>query len=498
MDNDEKIMLDGGRSAPAMIPYMPAGVHLISATVNGNPGRRRVVVTEAACARLQSDLEQMQSEVKAHRRARPAVYFDHKTGAAAAYPKRFVWGGDDKGIMLELEEWSHAGRAAVEGRDYGYVSPAFRMDRATGEVTGLLGGVEVCSLVNDPAFERIDPIMDVVAASRAYDYPVGGEGEDEVNGSNPAGCNQHGHGFAGDCGQGFGSGGQRTFGFVNETVDKGSATAKAKETRDGLISAAAKASDEHRKAYKEFDSIIKKMRGLRYGSPEHEALSDALDKAEKAVDEAYTKREAAKKALRDYDVEESRKKLDAAPKHGQDKTQAAKTLPPRGEVENGGESPQNEATATGGGNSNQNKSMDENKKMNEKLGLPEDADDAARLAALDKKAEEAKKQKEEVEALRAELNKKEDELKAMRADNAQKRVDALIERGIIGAKEEERITAAKNMAMNDPAGFDAVFASMSAAPGKGTDMILGGKAQGGSGKPASNADALQAEMTPFI
>lgn len=374
MDNDEKIMLDGGRTAPAMIPYMPAGVHLISATVNGNPGRRRVVVTEAACARLQSDLEQMQSEVKAHRRARPAVYFDHKTGAAAAYPKRFVWGGEEKGIMLELEEWSHAGRAAVEGRDYGYVSPAFRMDRATGEVTGLLGGVEVCSLVNDPAFERIDPIMDAVAAARAYDYPVGGEGEDEVNGSMPT-----------------------------------AATAVQGEQ----------------------------------GEEKH-------------------------------------------------------ILPPRGEVENGGESPQNGCTATGGGNTNRNTKMDDNKEVNKKLGLPEDADDAARLAALDKKAEEAKKQKEEVEALRAELNKKEEELKAMRADNAQKRVDALIERGIIGAKEEERITAAKNMAMNDPAGFDAVFASMSAAPGKGTDMILGGKAQGGSGKPASNADALQAEMTPFI
>lgn len=493
MDNAEKITLDGGRSAPAMIPYMPAGVHLISATVNGAPGRRRVVVTEAACARLQRDLEQMQSEVQAHRRARPAVYFDHKTGAAAAYPKRFVWGGEDKGIMLELEDWSHAGRAAVEGRDYGYVSPAFRMDRATGEVTGLLGGVEVCSLVNDPAFERIDPIMDVVAAARAYDYPVGGEGEDEVNGSNPAGCNQHGHGFAGDCGQGFGSGGQRTFGFVNETVDKGSATAKAKETRDGLISAAAKATEEYRKRVKELDALEEKQ-GY-YLSEEEKAEHK---KAKDALDAAYEKKQAAKKALNDYDVEESRKKLAAAPKHGQDKTQAGKTLPPRGEVENGEESPQNEATATGGGNSNQNKKMDDNKEVNKKLGLPEDADNAARLAALDKKAEEAKKKQEEVEALRAELTKKDEELKGMRADAAQKRVDALIERGIIGAKEEERITAAKNMATNDPAAFDAVFGSMKSNPGKGTDMILGGKAQGGSGKPATNADALQSEMSAFL
>lgn len=179
MNSDERISADGG--IPNRIPFMPAGVHRITATVNGQPGLRRIVVNEQAAERLQADLEAALDESRAHRRARPAVYFDHRPGPAAAYPRSFSW-EEGRGVMLELERWSDFGRAAVEGGAYGYVSPVFRADRSSGDVLGLVDGVEVASLVNDPAFERIDPIMDVLSASRAFGFPVFDcSGEDVIN-----------------------------------------------------------------------------------------------------------------------------------------------------------------------------------------------------------------------------------------------------------------------------------------------------------------------------
>lgn len=46
---------ENGGAAPEAVPYMPAGVQEICATVNGEAGRRRVRVDEAACGRLQAD-----------------------------------------------------------------------------------------------------------------------------------------------------------------------------------------------------------------------------------------------------------------------------------------------------------------------------------------------------------------------------------------------------------------------------------------------------------
>lgn len=155
-----KVSEAGGR-APGGLLYMPAGEHVISATFNGAAATRRVVVTAEAAERLQRDLEQVWQEVQAGRRARPCVYFNHTSGPAAMVPRRFSW-VPGKGVVLE-GEWTAAGREAVEGGDYAYFSPCFRRDRETGEVRGLTAGVEVGSLVNDPAFDRIE----CIAAGRA-------------------------------------------------------------------------------------------------------------------------------------------------------------------------------------------------------------------------------------------------------------------------------------------------------------------------------------------
>lgn len=141
---------------------MPAGRHLISATVNGQVGKREVMVDEAACAKLQADLEEILAASAAGERARPMVMFDHRAGAAAARPLGFEW-DPERGVLLKVE-WTRAGREAVEGGNYGYISPAFRLARDTGLVAGLgRTCVEVGSLVNDPAFERTE----CIAAARA-------------------------------------------------------------------------------------------------------------------------------------------------------------------------------------------------------------------------------------------------------------------------------------------------------------------------------------------
>ncbi len=161
---------------PGAICYMPAGESWIRATVNGKPEEKRVVADAAAASRLQADLAAMQEAAALQRRARPCLFFDHLRGAAAAFPRRFYWDAA-RGIMLEIAEWSEAGRRAVQGKTYGYISPTFRLSREDGQVLGLLtDGVEVASLVNDPAFVTQAPIVDV-AAARAEARP----GVDLVN-----------------------------------------------------------------------------------------------------------------------------------------------------------------------------------------------------------------------------------------------------------------------------------------------------------------------------
>ena len=158
--------------APAAFQFMPPGESVICATVNGKPGRRRVFVDKSSAERLQKDLEGKVAAAQAGDKARPCGLFDHKSGPASFIPTRFYW-DDERGVMCECE-WTDAGKRAVEGRNYTYFSPCFRLAK-DGRVMGLQDGVEVGSMVNNPAFEAIEPI----AASKA-DEPAD-DSEDVVN-----------------------------------------------------------------------------------------------------------------------------------------------------------------------------------------------------------------------------------------------------------------------------------------------------------------------------
>lgn len=178
--------------ATAVFQYMPPGKSVICATVDGKPARREVFVDASTAERLQRDLEEKLAAAKAGRKAAPCGLFDHRDGAACLHPKRFTW-DDARGVLLEAE-WTQAGKAAVEGKDYLYWSPTFRRVKATGRVMGLQDGVEVGSLVNNPAFESIEP----VAAAAADDGgALDGECEDVnccgVEIADAAHCNQYEH-----------------------------------------------------------------------------------------------------------------------------------------------------------------------------------------------------------------------------------------------------------------------------------------------------------------
>lgn len=187
-DMDSQYSFNGG-GVPNVFQFMPRGTSVIHASVNGKPGTREVVVDASAAERLQRDLEEKFAAAHAGQKARPCGLFDHKDGEACLIPKRFYW-DDDKGVMLEAD-WTQAGKAAVEGRNYSYWSPCFRLGR-DGRVVGLTGGVEVGSLVNNPAFETIARIA---AAKAEVDEPA--DDVVDVNGGavevDAAHCNQYQH-----------------------------------------------------------------------------------------------------------------------------------------------------------------------------------------------------------------------------------------------------------------------------------------------------------------
>lgn len=168
MDSFSTTVLDADGCAPPCILYMPQGRHGIHATVNGAADVRTVEVDESCVASLQADLEEKLAAFRAGAAPRPIVLFNHETGPAAFRPSSFAW-EEGKGVVMQ-GEWTRSGREAVEGGDYAYHSPRFAL--LDGRPCGLLPGVEVGSLTNDPAFESIESIAAARGAELAHSRDV--------------------------------------------------------------------------------------------------------------------------------------------------------------------------------------------------------------------------------------------------------------------------------------------------------------------------------------
>lgn len=139
---------------PSEIVYLPEGEHDITPTVNGKAKRIKVRVPadkgEAIAAKLQAALADRQKQ-----NVRPWFDFEHKSGKASAIPTAFRYEAG-KGIMASVE-WTGAGKAAIEGKDFSYLSPTFLIDDS-GLPSGLPSRGPLAALVNEPAFREIPRI----------------------------------------------------------------------------------------------------------------------------------------------------------------------------------------------------------------------------------------------------------------------------------------------------------------------------------------------------
>ncbi|MCL7422526.1 MAG: phage protease [Methylobacter sp.] len=99
------------------------------------------------------------------------IDYDHQTlytrengqpAPAAAWFKNLEWRAD--GLYATDVEWTDAAKAAIEAKEYRYISPVLTYDKRTGDVTDIL----MAALVNYPA---IDGLTDLAAAKFALPTP---------------------------------------------------------------------------------------------------------------------------------------------------------------------------------------------------------------------------------------------------------------------------------------------------------------------------------------
>lgn len=460
---------------------MPAGLNEICCTVNGRAGKRTVMVDAAACERLEADL---QEQIKAHQaggRARPVILFDHKAGAAAAVPTGFEW-DEKRGILLRVE-WTQAGRTAVEGGNYGYISPAFKLAPQSESITGLQDGVEVGSLVNDPAFTR----NECIAAAREVVEDV------QVWAANPYGCNQYGEGWKQPH-----NGKQRAPRKAVKKEDEEQEKDDIDKDVDDFEQASTEerrlkhfiwkrdVSDAKRKA-NEFLHNPKKYKGTPEEQAEYERLkNEANEKARKL-------RERMKRIgeRRGWD----KKKIDHALRQYPETVIAANTefdedLTPFCDVEKSAKEGDNIRAANNGSvKTTENSDMETVKKQ---LGLDADAtpaDVAAAIAALKKKSEAGQKRIEEVEAECNEHKKALQEHKEKAADGF---VDRLRKGGKVSPQDEETLKAAREMYIDNPERTERIYAAMQPiCPKVGADDVQAGRV------PQSGGDYANMSLADF-
>ena len=114
----------------------------ITPMVGGKAKTVSLKVDESVAELLQAGLtKRLADEIE------PYAGFDHRPGPASFHPKEFKW-DEDRGVILEID-WTQAGKDAVSGRNYKYLSPTFMYDGKS--VAGLPEIGEVASLTNNPA-----------------------------------------------------------------------------------------------------------------------------------------------------------------------------------------------------------------------------------------------------------------------------------------------------------------------------------------------------------
>jgi len=148
-------LIELGGTVPTEIKLLPAGKFRAK---DGRPqGLPSWVMNDAsASALLSASTDQADKYL---------IDYDHQTlhsksngqqAPAAGWFAELAWRPDD-GLYAVDVEWTAAAAAAIEAKEYRYISPVLRYNPTTGEVTGLL----MAALVNYPA---LDGLNDLAAA----------------------------------------------------------------------------------------------------------------------------------------------------------------------------------------------------------------------------------------------------------------------------------------------------------------------------------------------
>jgi phage I-like protein len=157
-----------GSGLPDEIVYLPEGEHQITPWVDGKPRPITVKVPAARGAAIAASLQAaLDDRMKSN--VRPWFDFEHKRGVASALPTGFRY-EPGKGVMAKVE-WTGAGKAAIEGRDFSYFSPAFLLGD-DGVPDGLPQRGPLGGLVNEPAFRDIPRIAASDAAGTTEEPPA--------------------------------------------------------------------------------------------------------------------------------------------------------------------------------------------------------------------------------------------------------------------------------------------------------------------------------------
>lgn len=149
-------------TASGVMMYMPGGTHEITPSHKGKAVRVSVLADRAGAAALEA-----QRAAIVARGARPFFDFGHKDEEASFWPERFLWQDVPTPAIYCEGEWSDAGKAAVEGKQWRCFSPVFHVDDVKGDPARIIclagASPNMGGLVNKPAFRNIAPLFSAEA-----------------------------------------------------------------------------------------------------------------------------------------------------------------------------------------------------------------------------------------------------------------------------------------------------------------------------------------------
>lgn len=155
------LLCSGNVALPATITgefmFMPGGVQIIT-PFGGGIGQPIQVMVDENGAR---ELEKQRAALEA-KGTKPYFDFEHEDDGASFWPSAFFWkDGPEPGIYCR-GEWTHDGKAGVEGKRWRGFSPVFHVDNKRARPAQIICKTDALpnmgGLVNNPAFKNISPL----------------------------------------------------------------------------------------------------------------------------------------------------------------------------------------------------------------------------------------------------------------------------------------------------------------------------------------------------